>query len=129
MSTIGGLQMKPFYESTVTGIGADVEMFAEEKMLIIFNESAPKDLLDIAVSHTVVPLEGTIEVGDILSFDDQSYKVTFVGDKVNETVSDLGHCTIAFNGADHAELPGTLCVEEKEMPKINVSTTLSFSKK
>ncbi|MCI2257297.1 PTS glucitol/sorbitol transporter subunit IIA, partial [Domibacillus sp. PGB-M46] len=74
MNTTGGLQMKTIYQSTVTGLGADVEMFAEEKMLILFNESAPKDLRDIAVSHTVVSLEGTIEAGDILSFDDQSYE-------------------------------------------------------
>ncbi|WNS78643.1 PTS glucitol/sorbitol transporter subunit IIA [Domibacillus sp. DTU_2020_1001157_1_SI_ALB_TIR_016] len=129
MSVQESVQLKTIYQSTVTELGADVEMFAEEKMLILFNESAPKDLRDIAVSHTVVSLEGTIEAGDILSFDDQSYEITFVGGKVNETVSELGHCTIAFNGADHADLPGTMCVEEKAMPNINVSTKLSIIKK
>ncbi|MCM3790216.1 PTS glucitol/sorbitol transporter subunit IIA [Domibacillus indicus] len=129
MSIQESLKLKTIYQSTVTELGADVEMFAEEKMLILFNESAPKDLRDIAVSHTVVSLEGTIEAGDILSFDDQSYEITFVGGKVNETVSELGHCTIAFNGADHADLPGTMCVEEKSMPTITVSTKLSISKK
>ena len=129
MSVQESVQLKTIYQSTVTELGADVEMFAEEKMLILFNESAPKDLRDIAVSHTVVSLEGTIEAGDILSFDDQSYEITFVGGKVNETVSELGHCTIAFNGADHADLPGTMCVEGKAMPTIIVSTKLSISKK
>ncbi|WNS78636.1 PTS glucitol/sorbitol transporter subunit IIA [Domibacillus sp. DTU_2020_1001157_1_SI_ALB_TIR_016] len=129
MSIQESVQLKTIYQSTVTELGADVEMFAEEKMIILFNESAPKDLRDIAVSHTVVSLEGTIEAGDILSFDDQSYEITFVGGKVNETVSELGHCTIAFNGADHADLPGTMCVEEKAMPNINVSTKLSIIKK
>ncbi|MCI2257272.1 PTS glucitol/sorbitol transporter subunit IIA [Domibacillus sp. PGB-M46] len=129
MSVQESVQLKTIYQSTVTGLGVDVEMFAEEKMLILFNESAPKDLRDIAVSHTVVSLEGTIEAGDILSFDDQSYEITFVGGKVNETVSELGHCTIAFNGADHADLPGTMCVEEKAMPVITVSTKLSINKK
>lgn len=129
MSVQESVQLKTIYQSTVTELGADVEMFAEEKMLILFNESAPKDLRDIAVSHAVVSLEGTIEAGDILSFDDQSYEITFVGGKVNETVSELGHCTIAFNGADHADLPGTMCVEEKAMPVITVSTKLSISKK
>ena len=128
MSVLGGVKMKPIYQSTVTELGADVEMFVEEKMLIIFNESAPKDLRDIAVVHSIAPLEGTIEAGDILAFGDQAYKITFVGDKVNETVAELGHCTIAFNGADHADLPGTLCVEDKDMPTISVSTTITFQK-
>jgi glucitol/sorbitol PTS system EIIA component len=128
LSVLGGVKMKTIYQSTVTELGADVEMFAEEKMLIIFNESAPKDLRDIAVVHSIAPLEGMIEAGDILAFGDQAYKVTFVGDKVNETVSELGHCTIAFNGADHADLPGTLCVEDKDMPAISVSTTITFQK-
>lgn len=118
--------MTTIYRSTVTEIGADVEMFSEEKMMIIFNDSVPKDLRDIAVIHNISPLEGQIEVGDELAFDNQTYRITFVGAKVNETVSELGHCTINFNGADHGELPGTLCVEEKEMPTIAISTTITI---
>ena len=120
--------MTTIYRSTVTEIGADVDMFLEEKMMIIFNDSAPKDLRDIAVIHDIAPLEGRIEVGDELAFDDQIYKITFVGPKVNETVSEFGHCTINFDGASHADLPGTLCVEEKEMPTITVATTIRFEK-
>lgn len=120
---------KTIYQSTVTALGPDVDMFMEEKMLIIFNETAPKDLRDIAVIHQAAPLEGTIEAGDVLAFGDQTYTVTFVGDKVNETVGDLGHCTIAFNGEDHAELPGTLCVESKEMPELSVPMQLAFMKR
>ncbi|MCM3788018.1 PTS glucitol/sorbitol transporter subunit IIA [Domibacillus indicus] len=122
------LQMETIYQSTVTSIGAEVPIFLEEKMVILFNESAPKDLLDIAVVHSIAPLEGTIEAGDILAFGDRAYKVTFVGNKVNETVGDLGHCTIAFNGADHADLPGTLCVEDKELPQISPSTIITIRK-
>lgn len=128
MNVIKGLNMKTIYQSTVIEIGADVDMFLEEKMMIIFNDSAPKDLRDIAIIHDIAPFEGEIEVGDELAFDNQTYKITFVGAKVNETVSELGHCTIAFNGADQADLPGTLCVEAKEMPNISVSTTIIFKK-
>lgn len=120
---------KTIYQSTVTALGPDVDMFMEEKMLIIFNETVPKDLRDIAVIHKAAPLEGTIEAGDVLAFGDQTYTITFVGNKVNETVSDLGHCTIAFNGEDHADLPGTLCVESKEMPELSVPMQLAFMKR
>lgn len=128
MNTLGEVNFKTIYQSTVTEIGPDVELFLDEKMMILFNDSAPKDLRDIAVIHNIAPLEGKIEVGDELAFDDQTYRITFVGDKVNETVEELGHCTIAFNGADHADLPGTLCVEAKELPTIAVATTITFKK-
>lgn len=120
--------VKTIYRSTVTGLGADVDMFAEEKMLIIFNETAPKDLCDISVLHEISPLEGTIEKGDLLAFDDQTYRITFVGAKVNETVSELGHCTIVFNGEEQADLPGTMCVEARDMPAISVSTVITLTK-
>ncbi len=120
--------MTTIYRSTVTEIGADVDMFLEEKMMIIFNDSVPKELRDIAVIHDVTPLEGQIEVGDELAFNHQIYKVTFVGAKVNETIRELGHCTICFNGADHADLPGILCVEERVMPTMAISTTITIKK-
>lgn len=125
---IGDVNLETIYQSTVLEIGEDVEMFLEEKMIIIFNESAPKDLREIAIIHEISPLQGKIEVGDELAFGNQAYKVTFVGDKVNETMEELGHCTIAFNGKDYVDLPGTLCVEEKEMPDVSISTTITFKK-
>lgn len=120
--------MKTIYETTVTGIGPEAALFQDEQMLIIFNDNVPKDLADIAYVHTEASLNGTVETGDILLFDGESYRVTFVGAKVNETLDELGHCTIAFNGDSHADLPGTLCVEAKPMPTISVSTTIKINK-
>lgn len=128
IAPVGGLGLKTIYQSTVTEVGNDIDMFLEEKMLIIFNDSAPEDLRDIAVIHDIAPLEGKIEVGDELAFDDQTYKITFVGAKVNETMEEFGHCTITFNGENHADLPGILCVEAKGTPNVSVSTTITFKK-
>jgi len=33
--------MKKIYDSTVIEIGSQVELFLQEKMMILFNESAP----------------------------------------------------------------------------------------
>ena len=49
--------------------------------------------------------------GDTLSFGDQRYAVTAVGEKVAETFSTLGHCTVRFDGAAEPVLPGTVHVK------------------
>jgi glucitol/sorbitol PTS system EIIA component len=118
--------MKTIYQSRVTEIGSQVGLFLEDKMMILFNESAPVDLRDIAIVHNHCSLEEDIKVGDELVIDNQSFKITSVGSKVNETMRDLGHSTVAFNGSTESEMPGTICVEKKEIPPINVSSQLMF---
>ncbi len=120
--------MKTIYQSKVVEVGAQVSLFLEEKMLVLFNDSAPSDLRDIAVVHQACPLEDDIAVGDELVIGDQSFKVTFVGAKANETMKELGHSTLAFNGAGEADLPGTICLEEKTIPSIDVSSQIIFRK-
>ena len=53
----------------------------------------------------------SIQPGDTLSFGDQRYAVTAVGEKVGETFSTLGHCTVRFDGAAEPVLPGTVHVK------------------
>jgi glucitol/sorbitol PTS system EIIA component len=122
--------MKTIYQSRVTEIGSQVGLFLEEKMFILFNETAPADLRDVAIVHTHCSLEEDIKVGDELVIDNQSFKITSVGSKANETANetmrDLGHTTVALNGSTESEMPGTICVEEKGIPSINVSSQLIF---
>ncbi|MGI2327121.1 PTS glucitol/sorbitol transporter subunit IIA [Planococcus sp. YIM B11945] len=108
------------YESNITEIGADVEMFAEENMLVIFNETVPEALKSFGVIHEKTDLLSQVEAGDILEINGERYSILFVGDKVNETLKEIGHCTIAFNGETDAPLPGTMCVEKKELPSLTV---------
>ncbi|WP_170960169.1 PTS glucitol/sorbitol transporter subunit IIA [Priestia megaterium] len=118
--------MKKIYDSTVIEVGSQVELFLQEKMMILFNESAPSDLRDVSIVHKRCSLEEDIKVGDELVIDNKSFKVTFVGNKANETMRDLGHSTVTFDGSSEAEMPGMICVEEKDIPKISTSTQLVF---
>ena len=120
--------MKTIYQSIVTEVGSQVGLFLQDKMIVLFNETAPSDLREIAVIHQYSPLEEDITVGDELVIGNQSFKITSVGYKVNETMRELGHSTVSFNGSLEAELPGTLCVEDKEVPNINVSSQIIFRK-
>ncbi|MGJ7919025.1 PTS glucitol/sorbitol transporter subunit IIA [Neobacillus sp. LXY-4] len=116
------------YKSRVTEIGSEVQLFLTEKMLIIFNETAPADLKSIGVIHEETELLQDIEAGDTLILGGNSFKISFVGGKANQTIRELGHCTLAFNGETSADLPGTICVEDKPIPELLEGIELVFIK-
>lgn len=115
-----------YYDINVVEIGTEAGMMAEEKMLILFNNMAPADLRSIAIVHDGKMLSKEIKAGDEMVIDDQVYKILFVGEKVNETMKDLGHATFHFNNEKSSDLPGTVCLEDKGMPEVNNGSTISF---
>ena len=111
------------FEATVAEIGEMVQQLADEKMLILFNQSAPKELRDVAVMHRDQTNEGEVQVGDTLVLGDESYQILFVGDKANDTLRDLGHVTLKFNGEKN-DLPGSICLEDKPLPALTTGMVI-----
>jgi len=120
--------MKTIYEVEVTGLGEGVEEFLEQQLIVLFNDNAPAELAEISVIHTTADLNGEIEAGDIISIDDQEFKIKAVGDVVNKNISRLGHSTLRFNGEVEAQLPGDINLEEAEIPKIEEGTVIKIIK-
>lgn len=118
--------MNIIYKNKVKEVGSQVHTFDNADFLIIFGDRAPAELKDFCYSVDVNPIEGTIQPGDILRFDDQEYTITCIGDEAPVTLQGLGHCTIRFNGATTAELPGTMYVEQKALPNVHVGTKIQI---
>jgi PTS system glucitol/sorbitol-specific IIA component len=114
------------YETKVVDMGAEAEMFQAENMMILFGEEVPEDLANYAYIIHVNPIDGEIKEGMTLTVADEAYTITAVGNVVNKNLGDLGHITLNFNGAEEAELPGTLYLEEKALPNVEVGTTLTI---
>lgn len=106
------------YESQIIDRGSDVDSFSEADFLILYGPQAPEELKAYCFIIDVAPIEGTIEAGDIVSFGDQKYTISCVGQEAQELLKTLGHCTIRFNGAKQPQMPGTIYVEKKELPKL-----------
>lgn len=100
--------------------------FLNEKMLILFGDDAPAGLKDYCYGVDLNPIEGEIKVGDHVAFDDQIYEITAVGNLVQKNLVDLGHITMKFGGSREPELAGTLYLEDKDMPKIDVGTQIKI---
>ena len=114
------------YQTEVKNIGADAELFKSENMIILFGEDAPADLADYCYNIDVNPIQGTIEAGQTISFDDQDYKITAVGSVVEKNLTNLGHISVRFDNSTDADLAGTIYVEHKELPEITIGTKVTI---
>ncbi|MBS7009683.1 PTS glucitol/sorbitol transporter subunit IIA [Anaerostipes sp.] len=99
------------FKTVIAGIGRQARDFKDEKMLIFFGQCANGGLEDYSVLIKEPRETITICPGDVLTIGKNTYPVTAVGDKASETFSDLGHCTVRFDGAKEAVLPGTVHVK------------------
>lgn len=106
------------YKTRVVKIGRYVSDMCSEKILILFNENAPDELADYCILHSGNNLYKEIVVGDEVQIRSESFKITAVGELVNKHLAELGHTTIKFDGSTVAELPGTLHVEDKDIPSV-----------
>lgn len=118
--------MKIIYENQVKALGACVDEFQEAGLFIIFGDNAPDELKNYCYSVSVNPIQGTIAAGQVLKVDDAVYRITAVGSEAPHTLEGLGHCTINFSGQTTVDLPGTIYVENKPMPKLCVGTVLQI---
>lgn len=113
-------------DTKVQEIGSNAKGYKDINMLIFFGNNAP-DLLRaecyLIEDHN---LNGKIEPGMTLKIGDNEYKITAVGKEVNQNVGALGHTAVNFTGDTEAELPGSLYVESKPYPNINVGDEVSI---
>lgn len=119
--------MTVLLETQVTSIGDSVEELLKEKTLILFDETIPEELRDISVLHSGKKLHGEIQPGDTLYIDDQEFEIYFVGDRVNQSIRELGHVTFKFNGSKK-DMPGSICIEEKSIPPIEVGSVIKITR-
>lgn len=116
------------FSTSIQQIGPEAELFITQDMMILFGEMVPEELKDYTYIIQVKPFEETIVSGMTLSIDDVDYLITAVGDVVNKNLKELGHITLKFDGSSRAELPGTLYLEHKAIPQINVGSQISIKK-
>lgn len=117
-----------YFSTSVKDIGASAKDFESENMMILFGDDAPEGLKDYCYNIQVSDLEKSMEVGDTITFDAIKYTLTAVGSEANTTFKNLGHMTVKFDSSEAADLTGTIHVEAKDYPKIQIGTTITLEK-
>lgn len=116
------------YQTTVKGKGIMVDAFKEERIFVTFGNEAPDTLKDFCYSVDVNPINGEVTEGCKLVIDGKEYKIVKVGELANRNLAELGHVTYNFNGVNGECLPGTICVEESDVPALDIGSTIAIVK-
>ncbi|PLR79063.1 hypothetical protein CU633_02435 [Bacillus sp. V3-13] len=61
-----------------------------------------------------------------MRFNNEKFDITSVGDIVQKNLTTLGHITLRFDGSTTPDLPGTLYLENKQIPLIELGTELKI---
>lgn len=120
------INQKVIFETTVREIGQEAKDFSEIKMAILFGDEAPDALRSSCYIINVKPVQEQVTTAMVLQINDEIYKITAVGSEVQTNLTNLGHIAISFTGATSAELPGTLYVEDKPYPDIEVGSDIKI---
>lgn len=112
------------YESTVTGVGGQVEAFLDHGMLIFFGADAPKELHEMSVQHRATVAEEGPRPGDAIVLGNRSLEILAVGEVVRDNLLNLGHLDLKADGLTEPRLPGDVCVEVQALPLLEVGDTI-----
>ena len=110
------------YSAAITGWGEEALSFLNEEnpFVVIFDNSAPEELMEIAILHDHAELTADPAVGDTLTFCGKRYQVTAVGEGALHTLRTLGHCTLLFTGASEPELGGQIVLKGEPLTEADV---------
>jgi glucitol/sorbitol PTS system EIIA component len=112
------------YEALITYIGPMVSEFMDHNIIVLFGDQAPEELREFAVIHDGTELKSFLEPGDIVTLDGNSYKILAVGDVSNDNLANLGHLVLKFNGETAPEMPGDVCLENSDLPELQIGSIL-----
>lgn len=104
------------YESTVTGVGGQVEAFLDHGLLIFFRDDSPKELHDISVLHRPTVTDEGPRAGDTIVLGDHGMTILAVGQVVADNLLNLGHLDLKADGMTEPKLPGDVCVAPQPLP-------------
>lgn len=113
-------------EMTIVGQGSGALDFVDDKLLMLFGESAGNGVEEYSVRITMPTILRDIKPGDTLHFGNNDFRVMSVGEEAMETLRLLGHCTLRFDGCEVPALPGSIHLEDAELPEIIVGSQIYF---
>jgi PTS system glucitol/sorbitol-specific IIA component len=105
------------YRSVVTGIGERAEELISGGVLVLFIQSAPKELAEFSVLHSHPGFEGELRVGETVILGEGSFVITAVGDLATKNLRELGHLVLRFDGREEVDLPGEVHLQEAPVPR------------
>ncbi len=99
-----------------------------ELRLILFSDAVPDDIASYCAVHQASELTAELSPGQQMKLNDKNYRVTAVGRVATANLRQLGHITLNFDGADIAELPGTVHLTANHHKLFSPATKFRFTR-
>jgi PTS system glucitol/sorbitol-specific IIA component len=112
------------YATRVYDIGEMIPSFRQQGLLIFFGEMAPEELHDFVIRHRPTVADSVPRAGDVIELDGDRFTIGAVGEVVEDNLRNLGHFSLKADGATTAPLPGDICVEARDLPELQVGSTM-----
>ena len=117
-------------QSKVVQIG-EKAIDSKELMIILFDESATEPLQEVSVIHRFVEPQDWFELtdGDRILFNDQEYRISYIGSHVLKNLQSIGHTTMIFKNWEEERLETSIYLTPYILPTITDGTTITYKKK
>ena len=113
------------YDVTITGLGDMALDFLDPAMkmrfAILFDDDAPAELAELSILHTKGELTEAPAPGDTMKIGGKTYKITAVGDEAIQTLTNMGHCTLAFTADTEPHRPGCINLDGEVITEADVA--------
>lgn len=116
------------YENIIIDKGNYVEECGSE-MFITFGDNAPAELKDYCYIWKKKSINDEIKENDVLFINEEEFKILKVGSIASKNLNDLGHLTFNFSGDEDNLLPGTIIIEKKNCPKLDINTIIKIERR
>lgn len=115
----------PLYSLRITAVGEYVEYSAGAAAYFILR-CRSRRYCELLRCTPASELTAELSPGQQMKLNDKNYRVTAVGRVATANLRQLGHITLNFDGADIAELPGTVHLYGEPPQIIQPGDQISF---
>lgn len=98
-------------------------------LIILFNETASDKLRDVSMIHEKLSdfeQKFDLKVGQNVSFDQQSYEVTYIGQLVESNLMSIGHTIFDFHAVPENPRANAIYLKSAGEPDVQVGTVITF---
>ena len=107
------------FKTKIIEVGKSADYFRGKGLVVLFSEAVDGIPMDYSYKINKKPVNGDISSDMSVYLNDEPYRITAVGKDVFQNLNEYGHITMRFDGSTEANMPGTLYLEEKELPMID----------
>lgn len=119
--------MSTIIDFRIGKVGNYAENFLNEKLLLLFPlKGVMSEVKNYSILVDEINFYGKLKKGQTFYINEEPFEITAVGEISEKNLHDINHATFKADGSKEATLPGTIYLEDKDLPVITENTELKI---